>query len=338
LALSQEVRTPMTQTAVPTSSYPVGVRALLPEEARRRRSIESAIVGALQEQRFEEIVLPIIDFVEAYSDVLDRDVQRRSYRFTDREGELITIRSDFTPMVARALAPSLGRTALPLRVFYRGDVIRCDASRLGTNREFFQIGAEMIGDGSVDADFTMLELAVRIVSSFGIQPVVVLTDSSLATRLVEAAAQSAADRQAIRSALANKRAAELETLGGRIDADLSDLFHKIATGRATLADLAGRPETAGQAARLGKLQRRADRIEGAKVVLAVDDIDEEPGYYTGVRFRLFAPRSRMRLAQGGRYDALYSRFGAQAEAIGFTLTVDYLDAEIGPNGAAEGTP
>src|SRR5450759_5117353 len=104
--------------------YPTGVRPLLVEEAARRRRIESRFVSLLEREGFEEVLLPIIDYVEPYATLVDRDATRQSYRFVDREGEIVAIRSDFTPMVARALAPTITSSDLPLRVFYRGDVIR----------------------------------------------------------------------------------------------------------------------------------------------------------------------------------------------------------------------
>ena len=151
--------------------YPTGARVLLIEETARRRRIESRVVTLLEGAGFAEVVVPMIDFAEPYAPVTDRDTARNSYRFTDREGELVSIRSDFTPMVARALAPSLSE--LPLRVFYRGDVIRCEASRLGANRELFQIGAELIGDGSPEADREMLQLMTTIASELVSDPKVV---------------------------------------------------------------------------------------------------------------------------------------------------------------------
>src|SRR5205807_8116597 len=128
------------------------VRALLVEEAAKRRRIESRFVEALDSAGFAEVVLPIIDYVEPYAEIVDHDSTRKSYRFIDREGDLVAVRSDFTPMLARALAPAIRDEELPLRLFYRGDVIRCEASRLGVNRELFQIGAEIVGDSSVEAD------------------------------------------------------------------------------------------------------------------------------------------------------------------------------------------
>ncbi|HEY6842824.1 MAG TPA: ATP phosphoribosyltransferase regulatory subunit [Thermoanaerobaculia bacterium] len=153
--------------------YPTGVRPLSIEETARRRRIESQFAAILERAGFCEIVLPIIDYAEPYSRVQARDGSKQSYRFVDREGELVAVRSDFTPMVARALAPSITAADLPLRIYYRGDVIRCDPSRLGTNREMFQIGAEIVGDTSDDE---AIAVATEIASAFIANPLVVRDD------------------------------------------------------------------------------------------------------------------------------------------------------------------
>jgi ATP phosphoribosyltransferase regulatory subunit len=231
--------------------YPAGAAPLLIEETARRKRMESRIVALLEDGGFAEVVLPIIDFAEPYAGLLQHDAAKRSYRFTDRDGELVAIRSDFTPMVARALAPSLDGN-LPLRVFYRGDVIRCGDDLLGAGRELFQIGAEIVGDPSAEADTTMLRLAADVAAAAGVSPVVVCS-------------------------------------GERLRSSLDERF-----------------------------------------VFTDDGRESRDGYYTGLRFWVYASDRRTLLAQGGRYDTLYERFGASAPAVGFTLTLD----RIGERGGA----
>ena len=222
------------------------MRPLLVEETARRRRAETRFVALLENADFDEVLLPIIDYAEPYAAISSADAKRQSYRFIDRDGELVAVRSDFTPMVARALAPSIGDAQLPLRIFYRGDVIRYEGSRLGADREMFQIGAEIIGDPSIDADVEVLTLAASIVRAFGGDPRIVYTDVSGA------------------------RDARIDAIATRFDED------------------------------------------------------EEPRYYTGIRFRVYNDGQRTPVAQGGRYDNLYGRFGASVPAIGFTFTVDDL--------------
>lgn len=227
--------------------YPTGVRPLLIEAAARRRRIEQRFIERLESSGFAEIILPILDYVDVYADVnATRDAAKRTYRFIDRDGDLVALRSDFTPMVARAVATSLRESDLPLRVWYRGDVIRCDRTRLGANREMFQIGAEVIGDDSIEADIEMLMLAADLA---GDRAKIVYTDP----------------RGAI-----------------------------------------------------------AQRLGDARFQLQADDA-EDAGYYTGMRFFVYVNGARRPVAQGGRYDNLYERFGVAAPAVGFTFTIDDLD-------------
>jgi ATP phosphoribosyltransferase regulatory subunit len=305
--------------------YPTGVRALLVEETARRRRIESRFVALLERARFAEVLLPIIDYVEPYSTLVGRDAARQSYRFVDREGELVSIRSDFTPMVARALAPALRTEDLPLRIFYRGDVIRVEATRLGVNREIFQIGAEIIGDDSVEADIDVLLLAAACLADFGIRPLVVYNDTSIAAAL---AASSAAAGEAIRAALLSKRSADLESLRGSIEPAAYSLITRLASGVATLDDVVAYAPCVSAAERLRKIGAELRAIDSADFVLHLDDIDAAAAYYTGIRFRIYGDDARTRLAQGGRYDDLYGRFGTAAPAIGFTFTIDDVDENV----------
>ena len=276
---------------------------MLVEETARRRRIEARFVDAFSSAGFAEVVLPIIDYVEPYGALVDSAAAKQSYRFVDREGDLVAIRSDFTPMLARALAPSLSQETLPLRLFYRGDVIRVETSRLGVNRELFQIGAEIVGDGSIDADVAMLRLAAGLVS----EPAVVYNDVSIAAVLI---AQSGA----VREALAEKR------MTSGVPAALQTIVAKLISGEATLDDVAPfAPEAAARLCAIGDVLGGDDTF-----VLHLDDIDEI-GYYTGLRFRVYAGSARAKVAQGGRYDSLYECFGQPAAAIGFTFTIDDLD-------------
>jgi ATP phosphoribosyltransferase regulatory subunit len=279
--------------------YPTGVHPLLRDETARRRRIEARFVDAFGAAGFEEVVLPIIDYVEPYASLVDSAAAKQSYRFVDREGDLVAIRADFTPMLARALAPSISE--LPLRLFYRGDVIRVEASRLGANRELFQIGAEIVGDDSVDADVAMLRLASELVPN----PSIVYNDVSIASALI-------AQSDAVREALAAKR------MTANVPAALRTIVAKLISGEATIDDVAPfAPEAAARLCAIGDAVR-ADGVFS----LHLDDI-EDSGYYTGLRFRVYTNGAKV--AQGGRYDTLYERFGRRAAAIGFTFTIDDLD-------------
>jgi ATP phosphoribosyltransferase regulatory subunit len=275
-----------------TLPFPAGVRVLLPEEAARRRAVECRVVGLLEGAGYREVILPILDFADCYDELASAVPGRSSYRLVDRDGELLTLRADFTPMVARALAPALP-TAAVMRVLYRGDVVRCESARLGSGREYFQIGAELIGDASFDADLEIVRLAI---AASGTDVTISCGDASL-PRLLDAEAGN--------------------------DRDAARLLERLRRGTLELADLEScrvMQRAASQFARLGS----EVAASGSRLV-AVFDPDDANGYYSGLRFRVYQRGSNLPVARGGRYDALYAKFGTDVPAIGFTLSVDALE-------------
>ncbi len=304
-------------------SYPVGVRALLPGDAARRRNLEKKIVETLESSGYEEIILPIVDFVDPYIGVVSDRMLKQSYRFTDREGELIAVRSDFTPMVARVLAPLLKADSTPLDIFYRGDVIRYEQTRLGQNREFFQIGAESIGGDLLERDIASLLLISMIVTDCGIRPTITLTDSSLVKALMTDVPDS--QRAELLRTLSDKRVSDLIRFEKEIEPAVFSLLRKLIAGELTLEDLSTIESTRDTAKRLETILGRLRGFDGATFDLRLDDVESEASYYSGIRFRVFSDLRKTPIGGGGRYDSLYRHFGADASAVGFTLSLDYLE-------------
>ncbi|MCL4810808.1 MAG: ATP phosphoribosyltransferase regulatory subunit, partial [Thermoanaerobaculia bacterium] len=147
----------------PSPNLPRGVQALLFDSAERRRRVEDTVVRTLVDDGFRETILPVLDFASPY-DGVTAEGDERLYRFVDRGGELLALRADFTPMAARVVAPRLAGMPMPVAFFYRGDVVRDEPSGVGRPREFAQVGAELYGDGSFEADLRMLRTLLEAVA------------------------------------------------------------------------------------------------------------------------------------------------------------------------------
>jgi len=148
----------------------------------------------------------------------------------------------------------------------------------------------------------MLRLAAELVS----EPGIVYNDVSIASSLI-------AQSPAVGEALAAKR------MTAEVPSALRTIVGKLISGEATIDDVAPfAPEAAARLCAIG------DALDGDETfALHLDDIEGNAGYYTGLRFRVYAGGAKV--AQGGRYDTLYERFGQRAAAIGFTFTIDDLD-------------
>lgn len=150
-------------------SPPAGAAAYLLGEATRRRAVEERIVEGLRSAGFREAMVPAADYLGPYLPHLDAREERELYRFTDRHGDTLALRADFTIALARHLAPRLPADGGPVRVFYRGEVLR-GGTRDGATAEFYQIGAELVGDASDAADVALAEHCREALAAGGVRP------------------------------------------------------------------------------------------------------------------------------------------------------------------------
>lgn len=311
-----------------SAALPTGVAALLFESARRRRQAEERLGNLLQEGGYSEVILPILDYLEPYESLLTPATRGELYRFVDRDGELLALRADFTPMLARLIAPRLGSLELPLRLFYRGDVIRYEEERAGRQREFYQMGAELLGvpgeEGEREILRLFLEAAVAV--GGGSLQVVLGFAGALDQLLLEA---DTADAVRLAAAVARRERGEVRRACGT-------LLRVVENG------LPDRPEELGAEAcvRLhGLLALRDELAARFPGVLLTVDLAEfahyslDPGllleegerpYYDGLLFRAYAGRAAVPVGGGGRYDRLFRALGAEVPAVGFSVSLERL--------------
>jgi ATP phosphoribosyltransferase regulatory subunit len=210
---------------------------------------------------------------------------------------------------------------------------------LKPERQFAQVGTELIGVDSAEADAEAVLLAVDALRAIGVSRLSV--DLNLPTLVAAVGAGLRLPAEALRRA---RRALDRKDEGG---------IAKALTSQHEAADLlVGLLRAAGPAeAGIAKLQALALPAAGAaeaarlaEVVALVRAADEDLPttidpveyrgleYQTGVSFSVFALDGRQNLASGGRYSAGYPEDGVSEAATGFTL---YMDAVLA---ASQATP
>lgn len=326
-----------------SAALPTGVTALLFEAARRRREIEAALADRLLEAGFAEVILPVLDYLEPYEPLLTPAGRAELYRFVDRDGEMLALRADFTPMLARLLAPRLGSLPLPLRLFYRGDVVRFEEERAGREREFYQLGAELLGVAGPEAEREMLALFLELLagtlpgtlpSSFPVQVVLGFAGAldglllaTLRTTSSDPAGLAAAVARRERAAVRAAPRALLEVVEEGLPRDPAALGEAAAPQLVRLLALrdelaAGHPgiQISVDLAEFAR-QTLDPRLAGAAT--GMEGTGERP-YYDGLVFRAHAGPAGHAVGGGGRYDRLFHGLGAEVPAVGFSLGLDRL--------------
>jgi len=317
-----------------TNGLPAGVSALLFDSAARLRALEAELVAELEAAGFREAILPVVDYFAPYEPLLPAPARAELYRFADREGELLALRGDFTPLLARLLAPHLAALELPLRLSYRGDVVRCPERGARRESELYQLGGELLGapgDAAaleVEAALMLARLLERaapgrarlVLGHAGVLDAL-LADAVGGARAPELArAVARRERGAARGAGAAvaeivergvpERAEALGPQGAEILARLEQIVAALGA------------QTPGVAATLDL----AEFADFSPLAAEGRGRDLRP-YYDGPVLRAYLPGLARPVAAGGRYDRLFAALGAPVAAIGFSLRLDALAEE-----------
>jgi ATP phosphoribosyltransferase regulatory subunit len=311
---------------------PPGVQCFYGAEARLRRFVEGEIAAVFRGWSYEEVLLPLFDYLDVFARAGGESFSHRIYRFIGRDGEVLALRPDFTALVAKVAASRLRDRPLPLRLFYSGEVLRYEPPRAGRQEELYQIGLEHVGNG-LAADVEVLLVALEALDRLGIrESVLTLGHAGFVSGLLADAetpferrqdcleAMGRRDTHALRRLVpgeSGERLAEAVRLSGRLD--VLDQAQQLSQNDEGLAGLD----------RLRAIARELDRLGLAdRVQFDLGEV-RDLAYYTGMTFEIHAPGAGLELGAGGRYDRLLANFGWPRPAVGFSLSLDRLAALAG---------
>ena len=148
-----------------------GTHDILPAEGRRHRHVVETARTVAERYGFHEIATPIFEFSEVFRRTLGETsdiVTKEMYTFTDRGGEAITLRPEYTAGIARAFISGGLSQELPLKFFAAGPMFRYERPQKGRFRQFHQIDAEILGVAEAQADIEIIALGVHILSQLGV--------------------------------------------------------------------------------------------------------------------------------------------------------------------------
>ena len=126
-----------------------GVRDILPPETALWNRVEQTARGVFGAYGFGEIRLPIFESTDLFARSIGADtdvVAKEMYTFVDRDSESITLRPEATASAVRAYIEH-GMQTLPgnVKLYYMGPMFRRERPQKGRYRQFYQIGAEVLG-------------------------------------------------------------------------------------------------------------------------------------------------------------------------------------------------
>lgn len=312
---------------------PEGVRDIYGKECAEKIQLEELIHRQLNLFGYQDIQTPTFEFFDVFSREIGTTPSRELYKFFDKEGNTLVLRPDFTPSMARCAAKYFVDENVPIRFCYMGNTFTNTSSLQGKLKEVTQMGAELIGDGSVEADGEMIAMVVESLLAAG------LKDFQISIGNVEyfkgICAQAGLDEETeaqLREFISGKNifGAQELLLEKGIEQKWSDLLLKVTDYFGSVEVLAQARESADNdrsnsaAVRLEKLYSVLCEYKVEKYVSFDLGMLSKYNYYTGVIFKAFTYGVGDAIAKGGRYDNLLGYFGKKAPAVGFVAVIDDL--------------
>jgi histidyl-tRNA synthetase len=148
---------------------PRGTRDFGPDEMEKRRCLEAIMRREAAVFGFREIATPIFEHTELFTLRSGPNVVEEIYAFKDKGGREISLRPELTAPAMRFFVNELSNSARPLKMFYFGQCFRYERPQSGRFREFFQFGAELIGNPGPESDAEVIALAASIMRRIGLK-------------------------------------------------------------------------------------------------------------------------------------------------------------------------
>ena len=317
---------------------PEGVRDIYNSECAKKLVLQDNLHGLLKKYGYHAIETPTFEFFDIFGKEIGTTPSKDLYKFFDREGNTLVLRPDITPSVARCVAKYYAEEELPVRLCYMGNTFINNTSYQGRLKESTQLGAEMIGDNSVDADAEIIALVVNSLKTAGLQEFQIgIGHVGFFKGLIEAAKLPEETVSDLIALISNKNFFGVEELIDSLGltADLKELFSML--GSISMSeDMLNRAKEL--AVSYPTVLEALERLELLLQVLSCYGVEKyvslEPGmlstyhYYTGIIFAGYTFGSGEPIVKGGRYDNLLPYFGKNAPSIGFAVVIDQLMAAL----------
>jgi len=303
-----------------------GTRDILPPGSRLWAGVEAEALRIFTGFGYDEVRLPVMEPTELFVRTVGEGtdiVSKEMYTFADRKGRSLTLRPEGTAGVARAyIENGLGQRPQPLRLYYMGPMFRYEKMQRGRYRQFSQIGIELLGSATPEADAEVILALHTFLAALGFDDLVIvlnnLGDPEDRQRYIDILKQELGPHREQLCGDCQRRWNEnpLRILDCKVPS-----CREIVQNTTPVADAASAESRAhvnaveeGLAA-LGITVRRAPRL--------VRGLD----YYLRTVFEVISPElgENTVICGGGRYDRLIADLGgSQVPGIGFAIGEDRL--------------
>lgn len=312
---------------------PEGVRDYVWEEAYIKGNIEEKIRNIFKSYSYNLIETPTFEYIDVFT--LDKESYQdpKIYKWMNRQGEVVALRSDMTPAIARVIATQNSKALLPQRYHYVSNSFRYPDRYQGKLHEFTQAGIELIGSCDVEADAEIICVAIEALEAVGIRDFTIhLGSAKFLNCLLEDMGATQSQQDHIYEAISKKDGVKIQALLKDTQATqaLTEVIERLIQSVGGIELL----KEVKQKALSSKALEALEELEAIYNVLVDYGMDRYilfdfsilsyASYYTGMMFQGYTQGIGEAVIEGGRYDKLLSHFGLDRPAVGVAIHVQHL--------------
>jgi ATP phosphoribosyltransferase regulatory subunit len=316
---------------------PNGFVDLLPPDAAREYMAIGKMMMTFASFGYNRVKPPLLEFEDSlFAPGPGASMADDTFRVMDPVSrKMMGVRSDITAQIARIACSRLGKEARPLRLCYANDVLRTKAGQQRIERQFCQVGCEIIGDESLEADIESCVVALIGLKEAGIKNITIdLSFPRIVTQLLDTHKIKDEERDAVKKAL------ERRSLDGlKINKTLASVLSKLASasgkGDKALKVLESLPQFKADVAKLKAIYKGVERaikeLDFKDIQITIDPVETRGfKYYSGLGFTIFAGGVSGELGRGGRYNIHFGDAKPVESATGFTIYMDTVRKAMPP--------
>jgi ATP phosphoribosyltransferase regulatory subunit len=307
---------------------PEDIADVLPAEARKVETLRRAILDLYQSYGYELVAPPILEFLDSLLTGTGSDLNLQTFKLVDQlSGRTLGLRADMTPQVARIDAHLLNRKGVT-RLCYAGSVAHARTPVGSSAREELQLGAEIYGCATWEADFEAVSLLLETLRVAGLNKVYLdLSHAGVLEGILDGQVKEKGEVEALYSLLQSKDRPRLaiwsQCLPTKSAQALMALTELNGPCAQVLADarksLPKHPLIDEALAQLENLAAATNALK-VNVELSIDLADLRGyQYHSGVMFAAYVDQLPQPIARGGRYDHVGQAFGRSRPATGFSM-------------------
>ncbi|AFX98351.1 tRNA synthetase class II core domain family protein [Candidatus Endolissoclinum faulkneri L2] len=305
-------------------TLPIGFRDILSPHADAEAKMIDVIMSIAISHGYMRVKPTLVEFENTLFNGPGLAISEQVFRLIDPISQhMIGLRADMTTQAARIASTIMIDAPRPVRLCYAGEVLLTTTNQLNPERELVQIGAELIGNSTADADAEVILLAIESLHTVGVKSIsldimipalvpLVLADMRLPAEIFSA----------VRQAINQKDIATVERLANSKSSVLVGLlkaFGPCEEAMRALSELELPDKARDFLVRPAEVIKLITNFE-PNLSITVDPAENRGfEYHTGIAFSLFARGGRNEIGRGGRYQ---SDKDPKSTATGFTIYLE----------------